>query len=369
MIPLRSYTGALSALEQKDYDRAVALLGGALAVTPDDMKLLITRASAHRQRGACHLALADLEDASFSYFASMALDPASATRELFDATAASERREPFQLVRQRALVQNDLALACIEGGKHDDAVTLLNQAIEAETRLHASGQSANGVDYRFFINRGDCFQALGRLEHAIADFHRAYDANPADWAIKTRLSMIHHAMGAQLFNNGEFHAAEIELSTAIQYNGRVAAFFAARGRALFYQHKFDAAHADYRAALALDPSLDDVRTLIQQFEPLPDDRAPPPPLPAAPAAAAPDDRAAAAAPAAPSRSMTRTGFPPLTSLRTVAPELARALPAQAKAKKAQRAIARLQVTRPPIQKDEALWTIMKKPQPPHPRGL
>ena len=299
------------------------------------MKLLITRASAHRQRGACHLALADLEDASFSYFASMALDPASATRELFDATAASERREPFQLVRQRALVQNDLALACIEGGKHDDAVTLLNQAIEAETRLHVSGQSANGVDYRFFINRGDCFQALGRLEHAIADFHRAYDANPADWAIKTRLAMIHHAMGAQLFNNGEFHAAEIELSTAIGYNDRVAAFLAARGRALFYQHKFDAAHADYRAALALDPSLDDVRTLIQQFEPRRTTarrrrRCPPRPPPPRPTTAPPPPRR---------RAVALDDADRLPAAHVAAhgrARAARALPAQAKAKGAAR---------------------------------
>ena len=55
------YQTSLDALERKDFDQAVALLGGALAVTPDDMKLLITRASANRQRGACELALADLE--------------------------------------------------------------------------------------------------------------------------------------------------------------------------------------------------------------------------------------------------------------------------------------------------------------------
>ena len=69
-------------------------------------------------------------------------------------------------------------------------------------------------------------QALGRLEHAIADFHRAYDAAPSDWAIKTRLAMLHHLIGTRLFNGGDFAPAELEFSTAIKYNGKVAVFFA-----------------------------------------------------------------------------------------------------------------------------------------------
>ena len=242
-------------------------------------------------------------------------------------------------MRQRALVQNDLALACIEGGKHDDAVTLLNQAIEAETRLHASGQSANGVDYRFFINRGDCFQALGRLEHAIADFHRAYDANPADWAIKTRLAMIHHAMGAQLFNNGEFHAAEIELDRDPVQRPRRRLLRRARPRSS------TSTSSTPRTPTTAPRSRSTRRstTCARSSNSLSRCRRPR----AAAAAArrarrrrARRRRAAAAAPAAPSRSMTRTGFPPLTSLRTVAPELARASRREAKANKAQRAIAR-----------------------------
>merc|ERR1719230_233688 len=124
-------------------------------------------------------------------------------------------REPFQLVRQRSLVYNDMALDCILQKQYEDAITLLNRAIEAETKLATStGKTRDCVDYRFFVNRGDCYRALGKIELAIADFHRAYDSSPDDWQIKTRLAVLHYMMGVNLFNKGEFAQAEVELSMA-----------------------------------------------------------------------------------------------------------------------------------------------------------
>ena len=70
-----------------------------------------------------------------------------------------------EVVKGRAAVDPSCpeADACHVYEERDDVYdALLNQAIESETRLHASGQSAGGVDYRFFINRGDCFQARAR---------------------------------------------------------------------------------------------------------------------------------------------------------------------------------------------------------------
>lgn len=285
------------------YDEATALMGpgaapaqlaaaterltAALALQPDDLKLRLTRAAAHRRGGFLDAALADLDEATAAFFA------ASAVADGADAAATAAQalgmREPVQITRQRSLVLNDMAIRAITAGDHRRALTLLNRAIDSEQRLFlhsqkaaeaaaraaAAGGGPSGgptaapppVDYRYFVNRGDCYRALGKLEHAISDFHRAFDANPADEQVRTRLAVLHYLLGTDLFNEGEFGQSEVEFSVAIKYNDRVANFFASRGKAYYYQHRFGAAHADYRRALGLDPSLEDVRVRLKQFEP------------------------------------------------------------------------------------------------------
>lgn len=254
------------------------------------------------------------------------VSPDDARRELERAFLAAPpwKREPFQVTRQRSLVFNDVALQLMQAGQYKTAITTLNKAINGEMNLvealrrrqmnylsddqslkgspsrntnqddtdtrtvssymgrserslHANQGSVDtasttvslhhDVDYRFFVNRGDCYRALEKIELALADYHRAYDAKPGNWDTRTRLSMVHYIIGTALFNHSAFDEAEVELSTAIQYNPKVAHYFAVRGKACYYQHKFDLAHADYREALLLDPSLEDVRVRLLQFEP------------------------------------------------------------------------------------------------------
>ena len=137
---------------------------------------------------------------------------------------------------------------------HSEALALLNRAIEAELELTIR-HGEHIPNHRFYVNRGDCFMALGRMPLATADFHTAYDAAPYDWNVTTRLSMIHYNVGTMLFNEGDFTGAEIELSAAIKKNPKVAQYYASRGQAAYYQHKFDTACLDFLAALRLDPTL------------------------------------------------------------------------------------------------------------------
>jgi len=138
--------------------------------------------------------------------------------------------------------------------RHSDALIFLNRAIEDEVGLTTRHGPSHRADHRFYVNRGDCFMALSRITLATADFHTAYTAAPNDWAVTSRLSIMHYNVATLLFNDGDFSGAEIELSAAIKQNPKVARYFACRGQAAYYQHKFDAACLDFRAALRLDPT-------------------------------------------------------------------------------------------------------------------
>lgn len=156
-------------------------------------------------------------------------------------------------MRQRNLAYNDLALLAMRRFQHTDAITLLNHAIEAEVELEMR-YSDHHPDHRFYINRGDCFMALGRTELATADFSIAYASAPLDSTVTTRISMMHYNLAIPLFNGGDFSSAETELSVAIKYSPKIAQYYACRGEAAYYQHKFDSACLDFRLALRLDPT-------------------------------------------------------------------------------------------------------------------
>lgn len=69
---------------------------------------------------------------------------------------------------------------------------------------------------------------------ALADFHRAYDSDPSNTTTKRRLAVVHDQFGVRLFNDGLVAQAEVEFSTAIEYNPGVALFHLHRGNAAMY---------------------------------------------------------------------------------------------------------------------------------------
>jgi len=83
------------------------------------------------------------------------------------------------------------------------------------------GKDMTQVDAKYFVNRGDCYRATGKVDMAMNDFHRAYDSDPNNWETKTRLSLIHHMAGLQLFNERQYQQAEVEFTIAIKYNPKV----------------------------------------------------------------------------------------------------------------------------------------------------
>ena len=65
------YRTATNHMAHQDFVRAIVLLNAAVRIAPDDIKLLVTRASANRQAGACDAALEDLKKASAAYHVAM----------------------------------------------------------------------------------------------------------------------------------------------------------------------------------------------------------------------------------------------------------------------------------------------------------
>jgi tetratricopeptide (TPR) repeat protein len=122
------------------------------------------------------------------------------------------------------------------------------------------------IDARFFVNRGDCYRILDRLPLALADYHSAHELIPTCWDVITRLSLVRHSFGIQLFNQGKFLEAEVEFSAAIKHNPKVATYYAHRGNALYYQMSFAYAYKDYIKALELDPNMTEVKARLAQFK-------------------------------------------------------------------------------------------------------
>lgn len=250
------YQAATAAMSRGDVKIAIASLTSALRLTPNDCKLTITRAAAYRLHGNLQCALEDIENVAQEY---------SEAGRQYESSSRRHQYEPFELVRQRNLVLNELALSAASRGHHEEALSIMNRVIFAEQTLVAR-RECDAVNHRFYVNRGDCYHHLGKIDCATADFRKAYEADSSDSDVRTRLSVSHYNVATELFNEGDFRQAHVEFSEAIKLNGNVARYFAGRGVASYHRQNFDAAAHDFREALRIDPTLDDVRTRLLQFD-------------------------------------------------------------------------------------------------------
>jgi tetratricopeptide (TPR) repeat protein len=170
---------------------------------------------------------------------------------------------PEQIVKQTNLIFNDMALKLAGEGNYEKALALFNKIIHSENNL------CNGfddIDYRFHLNRGDCFRALHKLNQALSDYSLALSLHPNDWDIKTRLSITHYLTATDFYNASDYYEAEIELSEAIEYNPKVYEYYIARGKCRYYLGMFHEAYNDYKVALTFNPTNEDLINRIKQFE-------------------------------------------------------------------------------------------------------
>ena len=159
------------------------------------------------------------------------------------------------------LVVAGVAILQHQRGNYGHALTLYNKVVQSETTM--AQLHDRQVDPRFLLNRGDTYLKINQLQQvrrtcavlggqhpwplttlrlatllsaqqALADFHRALDSDPKNATTRRRLAVVHDMFGVQLFNEGLVAQAEVEFSTAIEYNPGVAQFFVHRGNAAMY---------------------------------------------------------------------------------------------------------------------------------------
>jgi tetratricopeptide (TPR) repeat protein len=172
--------------------------------------------------------------------------------------------EPPELAKQRCLIFNDMALAEIEAGKHSAALLLLNRALT--TQRHQSNSIPEGLCRSLHVNRGDCYRGLGKLQLALADYHSAIEAHPHATHIRTRISVVHHARGVELCNEGKTKKAIAEFSKAIEFNDSVAEYHVNMGVAMEAEGNSRRAFQCYTHALTLDPDHALAKTRLSQFQ-------------------------------------------------------------------------------------------------------
>lgn len=122
--------------------------------------------------------------------------------------------------RQLLLTINDFAVYCYKQGQYADAVVLLNKAI-------ADNQHEQGL----YINRGDCFYRMRKLNYALSDYQQAEEVLGAvDHNIAVRIAQVSYELGKIAFNRDDKENAIHWLSLAIRHCPQVAAFYTARAR-------------------------------------------------------------------------------------------------------------------------------------------
>lgn len=264
-----AYREASSALMRRNFQLALRKLNAAIELNPEDVKILILRASAYRSMQQYSHALADLDEAArvFRSQRSAVLEKAHASSS--NASSADDFTEHAEITRQRNLTLNDLAVQRFRHKDFRGAITLFNQVIESEANSDISGAAAREgqsfVNTSFFSNRGDCHRELGQLHSALADYHVAYDLDPNNWETKTRLAMLHDNFGLELFNASKYDSAHVEFSTAISYNNRVVQIYLHRAQAALKLGKLELAYKDYLEVLRLDANNSAAQRALTQF--------------------------------------------------------------------------------------------------------
>lgn len=290
------YDHGMAKLGAGDLDGALECMQQALQLSQHDMKLYITISKIHRLLGNLDKALFALQDAAAFYeqraaedagggsaiaMDTLSLDQGSKELGMRDDDSVNSHEEqlcavspgearrsravvPSLLLRQMNLVFNEMALRYAGSGDYTKAINLFNKVIRSE-RERCTEPGAEPMDYRFFMNRADCYRLQGLMAYAMSDYHSALEVNPGAWEIRTKVSLLHYQSGVDYFNSSDFQACVSELTAAIQLNNRVSGYFVLRGRANYYQGYYHDSCEDFKAAKLLDPDNEEALMYLNQF--------------------------------------------------------------------------------------------------------
>lgn len=245
----RLYQLSVTSFTVQQYQQSLSYLNFAINLTADDIKLYMLQSKVYRMMSDLDAAYASIQRAT----------------QLYQSASDYDVKLPGDIVRQTNLILNEMGLKYASEGEYLKAIALLSKAIQSE---NTASKGLYDIDYRFYINRGDFYRALGQeyLNESLSDYKQALRIKPGDWHIRTRLSLSYYSTAVELFNHSEYSECEAQLDDAIDNNDKVARYFALRGQARYLLGKFSEAYSDYRQAQVLDPSIEEVNSRIRQYE-------------------------------------------------------------------------------------------------------
>ena len=157
--------------------------------------------------------------------------------------------------------------------KYDEAVQLLNKALEEEKKEAGLYVNRGGLclyfvpRFLFFFLISDCFYRLNNLHFALGDYCRAQHLSPGDWQIRCRVAVTQSELGVKEFTSGHFKEAEKLFSSAIANNPKVSRFYFYRATTRYELKMTGETRQDLLQLLILEPECDAALPLIARVFP------------------------------------------------------------------------------------------------------
>ena len=249
----RLYKQAINFVAISEYNEAIKCAQGALLVTKYDTKLYILTSQVYRKMGDLDKAFEQIQLAERVY-----RNRGKRTDPNMDL--------PMNITQQTNLIFNDMAIKYAMEGEFSKAIALYNRIIDSEIKLN---KGLPHIEYRYYLNRGDCYRGISKYEKAIEEYEKALTSKPqkqAVWELHTRISLSRYMISIDCFNNGNFMESDRHLSVCIELNPKVSEYFAARGKTRYYMSHFKEAYEDYKHAHHLNPDDLDVVEKLSQFD-------------------------------------------------------------------------------------------------------
>ena len=159
----QQYLEAYNLFNQKQPLEAIKILQNIIEVNQNDIKLYLLLSKSYRQLDNLDLAYQTLINAIQIY---KSLDPSGIYTNI---------KIPEEIIQQQNIILNEMSLKKAVEGEYEQAIILLNKAISSERKLR---KNSDEINYKFFLNRGDCYRAIGESLYAVADYQTALERCP-----------------------------------------------------------------------------------------------------------------------------------------------------------------------------------------------
>ena len=222
-------------------ERAISDFNDALRLKPDYAKAMAFR-------GQAELEMHDSDKAVEDFAAALRIDPKDST--------ALDGQGRLKLGSKDYAAARDLFTQAL-ASEQDDPSIFANRAAayvglgDSEHALADFAESLRLDPHEIFalVNRGDLYERLHRYSDAVADFDKAVEVEPSAW---------HHNMACwerAAFLGAELDRAKSECDKAVALDPKNPEILDSRGMLRFKLKQYDAAWADYDAAIRLNAKM------------------------------------------------------------------------------------------------------------------